>query len=64
MSERKVTELTTICPVRYCSGVMFNITSRLAESLGIVHLRCDKCKKTWAIDTKKTNRSTPRGSRR
>lgn len=34
-----------------CGGTLWNITSLLAEALGIITLRCDKCGKTYGVDT-------------
>lgn len=59
--KKKIDQFSTICP---CGGTLFNITSNLAEAMELVHLRCDKCNKTWAIDTKRKTRTTPRGRRR
>jgi hypothetical protein len=33
------------CP---CGGVLFDTTSRLAESLGVKHVKCDICAATYA----------------
>lgn len=27
-----------------CGGVMFDVTSRLAEAMGVLHYRCDSCR--------------------
>jgi hypothetical protein len=46
MSKWKPKADSTICK---CGGILWNITSRLAQGMGILHLKCDKCKKVWAL---------------
>ena len=31
-----------------CTGVLFDVTSRMAEALGVLHYKCDKCGATFA----------------
>jgi hypothetical protein len=45
-----------VCQKPKCGGVMFNVTSILAASLGVMHLKCEKCKQTYAINTTKEQR--------
>lgn len=37
------------CSVPRCGGVLFDTTSRLAESQGVLHRRCDRCGARWAF---------------
>jgi hypothetical protein len=32
-------------------GVLWNVTSRLAEALGWIELQCDKCHQKWGVRT-------------
>jgi hypothetical protein len=41
-----------ICPKRGCMGAMFDVSSRLAAGLGVMHLRCDKCDHRIAVRVK------------
>lgn len=37
-----------ICPVRGCKGDLLNVTPKLAEALGVMHVQCSNCKRKWA----------------
>ncbi len=37
-----------------CGGVMFDVTSKLAESLGVLHHECDTCRKRTVSKPRKT----------
>jgi transcription elongation factor Elf1 len=37
------------CTKPKCGGVLWSISSRLAEGLGIITLRCDRCGQTWGV---------------
>ncbi len=42
----------TVCPEcakRKKHGVLHNVTSRLAEAMGVMHLECDVCHQKWAV---------------
>jgi hypothetical protein len=44
---------STLCPVRrggvVCGGILWNITSRLAEALGVMTLRCAACERVAGV---------------
>lgn len=39
----------TRCPRDGCKGTLYNVTSRLAQALKVVNLRCDECRGTLAV---------------
>lgn len=43
----------TRCPKQFkCPGWLANVTSRIQEVLGFIHLRCDTCQREWAVRVK------------
>lgn len=38
----------TYCQEEGCDGTLFNVTSRLEESLGRIVLKCDRCACRWS----------------
>lgn len=41
------TPTCVVCPCR--QGYLYDVTSRLAQSLGVKHVRCSACGQGWAI---------------
>jgi len=39
----------TRCPHPKCGGVLWNVSSRLAQATGVLTLRCEGCKRGWAF---------------
>lgn len=37
------------CPRCKYAGLLFDVTPRLAQAVGVKHVQCDRCRSRWAI---------------